>query len=208
MRGSGVSNGREAVEARNARMLELIEQYLPDGQLRILELGCGRGGLTRFIASELKRKDRLAMMVGLNISSRENDYNMGEAAKAGLSATEFRVDTRSFDDLTCYDSGAFDLVMVNDSLVYTRDYAKLMSEVSRMLAPARYFIYSDLLRSEAATKEQLGEVYKRLGIVNLSTARFNDDSLTGAGMTCHYSDVSADGIIKHYGFMRRCAGET
>lgn len=173
-----------------------------------MELGCGRGGLTRFIASELKKKDKLGIMIGNNISGRENEYNVAEARKAGLTEEEFRIDLGSFDDLSMYHSDIFDMIIVNDSMVYSNDYDTLLREVVRMLKPGGHFIFTDLLKSEEATAEQLVDVYLRLGLRTMATEQMIERILISEGMTCLFKDVKAEGIIKHYGYMKYCAGET
>ena len=148
MRGDGVKDGREALLARNDRMLKFIDEStkdLPSIKLKIMELGCGRGGLGRFIACELKKQGRFDFMVCNNISSRENEFNMEQALKANLTPEEYRVNLTSFDDLSSYESDQFDIIMSNDSLLYSKDYPKVMREVSRLLKTGGRFIFSDLL---------------------------------------------------------------
>ena len=57
-------------------MLALILEHIPkDKQLKVLELGSGRGGLSRYIGQELLKLDRLELLIATNISDKENDYN-------------------------------------------------------------------------------------------------------------------------------------
>jgi len=60
-------------------MLDIVLKYheqqgIPK-KLKCLELGSGRGGLTRFMAKELSKKNMLDSMMAGNISERENEYN-------------------------------------------------------------------------------------------------------------------------------------
>jgi hypothetical protein len=43
--------------------------------LKCLELGSGRGGLTRFMAKELMKEDMFDSITAGNIAERENQYN-------------------------------------------------------------------------------------------------------------------------------------
>ena len=46
-----------------------------------MELGSGRGGLTRFMAQELLNRDLLESITAGNIAERENEYNLQQAIK-------------------------------------------------------------------------------------------------------------------------------
>tara|TARA_B110000285_G_C14995629_1_gene548673 strand:- start:641 stop:817 length:177 start_codon:yes stop_codon:yes gene_type:complete len=50
-------------------------------KLSLLELGSGRGGLTRFMAKELLDRDMLGCITAGNIAERENEYNLQQATK-------------------------------------------------------------------------------------------------------------------------------
>ena len=50
-------------------------------KLSLLELGSGRGGLTRYMAKELMSRDMLESITAGNIAERENDYNLQQAIK-------------------------------------------------------------------------------------------------------------------------------
>lgn len=69
---------------------------------RLLDLGSGRGGPSRFIASHFKKARKLRMMVAANISPRENEFNEKKAKAEGLSGRYYRVDHTDFDDLSGY----------------------------------------------------------------------------------------------------------
>jgi len=60
-------------------MLDIVLKYhkQPENpkKLKCLELGSGRGGLTRFMAKELNKIDMLDSIMAGNIAERENDYN-------------------------------------------------------------------------------------------------------------------------------------
>ena len=54
IRGAGIDSIVEANIIRDEKMLKLILDNIPtDRKIKALELGSGRGGLTRFIAKEL-----------------------------------------------------------------------------------------------------------------------------------------------------------
>lgn len=71
----------EAVQARDRKMLDIVLKYQSkeEGEpkkLTLLELGSGRGGLTRFMAQELLKRNMLNSIMAANIAERENMYNL------------------------------------------------------------------------------------------------------------------------------------
>lgn len=86
IRGAGIDSIVEANIIRDKKMLKLILDNIPtDRKIKALELGSGRGGLTRFIAKELIKQDKLTLMVASNISEKENETNRVRAKEEGLS---------------------------------------------------------------------------------------------------------------------------
>ena len=49
----------EPFEIRDNYMLQLVKDNMPDRKLNVLELGSGRGGLSRFMAKNLLDMDKL-----------------------------------------------------------------------------------------------------------------------------------------------------
>lgn len=77
----------EPFEIRDNYMLQLVKDNMPDRKLNILELGSGRGGLSRFMAKALLDMDRFEKLTALNISDKENEMNMQRAKAMGIPAT-------------------------------------------------------------------------------------------------------------------------
>lgn len=48
---------------------------MPDKEVKVLELGSGRGGLSRFVASSLLSDNKLDILFAANIAEEENNYN-------------------------------------------------------------------------------------------------------------------------------------
>jgi len=78
-RGEGLSI-RDATIKRDEKMLALIVENIPkDKKVKVLELGSGRGGLSRYICQELLKLNKLELLIAANISDKENDYNRSMA---------------------------------------------------------------------------------------------------------------------------------
>ena len=106
-------------------MLALIKQHMPDKKVKVLELGSGRGGLSRLIAKELHQENKLDIYFGANIAEEENNYNRRMAYELGIPHDKFVVQYASFDDLR-YTDASFDVIYSNESILHSKNKIKLM----------------------------------------------------------------------------------
>lgn len=102
--------------------------------LRILDLGCGNGYLTRRWARE-----GAASCVGLDGSARSLALAQGRERAHPSGARFLR---RDASHLTGIPDGSFDLVVANMALMDFRDGAGAVREVGRVLAPHGRFVFS------------------------------------------------------------------
>ena len=103
----------------------------------VLDLGCGTGGITTFLAETY----RPASIVGVDIDRGLIERATGRAAAAGLGeSVTFRTVTPGplpFAD------GAFDLVFSKDAMVHIEDKEALFAEIFRILRPGGGVAASD-----------------------------------------------------------------
>lgn len=191
---------------RDEKMLQFIKNYMPDRKVSILELGSGRGGLSRYLTRELIKEDKLELYVATNISEIENNYNKKRASEEGIPDDKFRVDYGSFDDIQ-YDTESFDIVFSNEAFLHSQNKEKLMLEVARLVKQNGCCIISDILESPTVEKAKLTEVYGRLDLKSMGNHEMYEAKLTEAGMTKLFKEVSAESIIKHYGMVLYSATE-
>lgn len=76
VRGSGITIAEATLKRDHFILNSIIEMFPADKQLKILELGTGRGGLSRFLTEQLLERGKLEVYSCVNISSRENSYNL------------------------------------------------------------------------------------------------------------------------------------
>jgi len=201
-RGAGVESVLEATLLRDQRMLDLILQHIPQGRkIRALEYGSGRGGLTRCVAKELMKRGQLELIVGSNISEKENEFNRQRAKEENFPESVYRVDHGSFDD-NKYEDGSFDLVFSNDAYLHSADKEKCMTGLCRILSKDGALVFSDILESPTVDREELKDVYARLQLSNLGNHILYDKIFTKNGLTKKLADVSSTPIIRHYGMVK------
>jgi len=118
----------DALDAAEARMLELTceRAELSDGQ-RILELGCGWGSLTLWMA----RCYPAARITAVSNSASQRAFIMQRCADEGLGNIEvITADANEFTTREC-----FDRVVSVEMFEHMRNYGVLMRRISRWLVP-------------------------------------------------------------------------
>lgn len=126
-------NGAESLAEAEDKMLALTceRARVADGQ-EILELGCGWGSLTLWIAE----KYPASRVVGVSHSRTQREYILGEAARRGL---------RNIDIITCdmtgfdYPAASVDRVISVEMFEHMKNWPKLMGRVARWLRPGGLF---------------------------------------------------------------------
>jgi len=125
---------RSLTEAEQA-MLELTVKRagLEDGQ-RILELGCGWGSLTLFMAETFRN----ATIVAVSNSASQREHIMSRARARGL--TNVSVITADMNHFEA--DGTFDRVVSVEMFEHMRNYELLLEKISKWLAPdGRLFVH-------------------------------------------------------------------
>ena len=97
-----------------------------------------------------------------NLTQRENDYNLAEAKKAGLTEDEFIITQNNFHELGVYDENSFDVVLSNDAFNHSHNRPGIIDNIHRILRPGGIIIFTDLMCTEEATPEQLAATLERL----------------------------------------------
>ena len=122
---------------------------LADGQ-RILELGCGWGSLTLYMAQRFPR----ASILAVSNSAPQREYILGEAARRGLP----NVDVHTCDMNEFSAPERLDRVVSVEMFEHMRNHAVLFERVSRWLAPeGRFFMHIFVHRAVPYLFEDRGE---------------------------------------------------
>ena len=106
---------------------------------RILDFGCGAGGITLHIA----RTHAPAEVVGFDVEQPVIDRARAEAARTGLSAIARFIS--SPPGRLPFDDGEFDVVFSKDAMIHVPDKDALFVELFRVLKPGGMLAASDWL---------------------------------------------------------------
>jgi cyclopropane-fatty-acyl-phospholipid synthase len=120
--------GSETLEAAEEAMLRLTceRARLRDGE-RILELGCGWGSLSLWMAQQYPKSS----IVAVSNSRTQKQFIDGEASRRGLRNLE----VRTADMLTFEAGQVFDRVVSVEMFEHMRNYGELLRRVSTWLEP-------------------------------------------------------------------------
>ena len=125
--------GDETLVQAEERMLALTceRAQLADG-MDILELGCGWGSLTLWMAEKYPR----SRITGVSHSRTQREHILGEAKKRGLAnVTIITCDMNEFDIA----AGSFGRVVSVEMFEHMKNWPKLMANIARWLRPGGMF---------------------------------------------------------------------
>lgn len=125
--------GHETLAQAEERMLALTceRARIADGQ-SILELGCGWGSLTLWIAENYPR----ARITGVSHSRTQREHILGEARRRGLSNVEIiTCDMNAFD----FPAASVDRVVSVEMFEHMKNWPRLMANIARWLRPGGMF---------------------------------------------------------------------
>jgi ubiquinone/menaquinone biosynthesis C-methylase UbiE len=125
----------------------LTEQIVPDHKIKILELGCGTGGLW---------KDLKDSFPNCEITLSDFSEGMLQKAKDTLGENGFKYERIDFHD-NPYSDKTFDILISNHNLYHAQDLDKVLSEISRVMKDDGVF-YSTTSSTEhmASLRELIG----------------------------------------------------
>lgn len=144
-------NSERRQRAQVARARRLLSEIPLDGMSDYLEVGCGAGAVTRFVAADL----------GLSATGIDVDPDQIErarAAGAGVQNVEFReADAARLP----FEDARFDIVLSFMTSHHIEVVDPAFGEIARVLRPGGYFVYADIFLPAplAAVGRLLGHGY-------------------------------------------------
>ncbi|MDF5723984.1 MAG: bifunctional 2-polyprenyl-6-hydroxyphenol methylase/3-demethylubiquinol 3-O-methyltransferase UbiG [Rhizonema sp. PD37] len=137
--------------------IELLKKYGISRSHKIVEIGCGGGILSEYIARQ-----------GFNVIGIDISEGAIEVAKqhALLDHIEIEYQTGSVYQLT-FPNNSFDVVFSSDFLEHIEDLDKAISEMSRILKPGGIFVFDTIARNEKAVKHYMS--LETIGVIPAGT---------------------------------------
>jgi ubiquinone/menaquinone biosynthesis C-methylase UbiE len=148
------SQGRQRSRMVQAR--RLLGMVPLEGTRDYLEVGCGTGAVTRFVAGELGLR-----AIGIDIDPGQIAAARDGAGKAAGEVAGARFEVGDAARLP-FEDGSFDIVLSFMATHHTGDPDAALGEVARVLRPGGHFVYADILLPAAVARvgRVLGHGYR------------------------------------------------
>lgn len=121
---------------------KLLEFVQFDDRTDFLEIGCGNGVVSKYIA-----KTYMGSVTATDIDSKQIDENILAATK--LSNLKFKV----VDAVNLpFEDNSFDVIISFGVLHHIEGWQKALSEISRVLKPGGYVVYAEVIYPEGISE--------------------------------------------------------
>jgi 2-polyprenyl-3-methyl-5-hydroxy-6-metoxy-1,4-benzoquinol methylase len=141
----------------------LINMYSSNSNIHIGDFGSGFGGTARMIC-----KNRVNVNIDCYDISKENCIiNMTKNLKENVNISIYNL---SFFNIPT-NKNYYDIIISEDVFIHINNKNKLFEEMYRVLKPYGFIIISDIILTDKANKEDIKEVYERIGINNIDSEK-------------------------------------
>jgi len=137
--------GKDFIEAKYDFIDRMLGFSQTDAPLKVLDVGCGIGGTSRYIA----KKFPAAQVTGITISPEQQQRATALAAERGVGNAKFEL----CDALDMkYEDNTFDLVWACESGEHMPDKVKYVEEMARVLKPGGRIVIATWCQREEGDK--------------------------------------------------------
>jgi sarcosine/dimethylglycine N-methyltransferase len=162
---------------------------------KVADFGAGYGGSARWLARKFG-----CHVSCINLSEVQNDRNRSITAEAGL-ADLIDVYDASFESAPV-DTGAFDCVWSQDSILHAGDRSRVLDEVDRILKPGGSFIFTDPMQADDCPAGVLQPVLDRLHLDSLGSIGYYRAQAHRLGWTEVSVRNLTHQLVNHYSRVR------
>lgn len=189
---------RRAEELHELELVRLIKSHTPgaDHSLRIVDLGCGYGGILRRLWTE----GLVWKGVGCDISHKMCLHAREKNVMIGAN-NDIDILEESYLQLSVNDESA-DLVISMDALLHVGPdrQRQVMKEAARILRPGGWIIFSDIMQEETvADAELMQPIYDRINLSKMGTVSNYQDALCMCGFSNFMTELHSENIPIQYG---------
>jgi sarcosine/dimethylglycine N-methyltransferase len=197
---SSLSNHQQiskAQEYHEQAFISLINSKFQDNaKVRILDMGCGYGGLLR----RLVEADVVWSAIGCDISVKMclQARRLNEEHK---SADLISILEESYLDTSVKDESV-DLVISMDALLHVgpEGQRKAIKEAARVLRPGGWMIFSDIMQQEHANPQEMKPIYDRIHLSKMGTVSNYQDAMETVGFRkFDFLQADSSNVSSHYG---------
>ena len=190
---------KKAEHYHEQELVKLIKSHALQGQnnhsLRIVDLGCGFGGLMR----RLWQEGLVWQAVGCDISSKMCEQARAKNDDIGA-GDDILILEESYLQVSVGDQSA-DVVISMDALLHVGParQRKAMMEAARMLRPGGWIVFSDIMQAEQVDEDAMQPIYDRINLKKMGTVSNYKSALEACGFDNFTVDLHSENISEHYG---------
>lgn len=168
-------------------------------QLRILDMGCGYGGLLR----RLWESGMVWRATGCDIASQMCNKARELNGRIGASQ-DIKILEESYLSVSIPDESV-DLVISMDALLHIGPdgHQAAVAEAARVLRPGGWMIFCDIMEEEEVDHEEMQPIYDRIHLSKLGTISNYKQCLEEAGFTKFDFEPHSANVASHYGTVRK-----
>lgn len=184
----------KAQQYHESEFIKLIKSKFDSQKVRIMDMGCGYGGLLR----RLSEAGVVWTATGCDIS-----YKMCEQAdrlNKDQGCTDITIREESYLDTSSGDESV-DLVISMDALLHVgpEGQRKAIKEAARVLRPGGWMIFSDIMQQEEADPEEMKPIYERIHLSKMGTVANYKSAMEAVGFSNFDFLDASNNVSSHYG---------
>jgi len=186
----------ESLQSAMRRSNERMAEPVPIGEDDlVLDVGCGYGGLARFLARRFGCR-----VLATNISERELAWGDELTKQAGL---DDKVDFEwaDFHDLQ-YRPASFDYYWSQEAFLHAGDKAAVLGEAFRVLKPGGRLVFTDLLVRRGTPESVRERIYERVKSPDMWDTKDYAAGLDEAGFTIERHEDWSQNVAPTYAAVR------
>ena len=179
-----------------------VDQETP--KMRILDMGCGYGGLLR----RLWKQGLVWRATGCDIAAKMCEKARLQNEQIGADR-DIAILEESYLSVSIPDESV-DLVISMDALLHIgpQGHPAVAKEAYRCLRPGGWMIYCDIMEQELVDAAEMQPIYDRIHLSKLGTVSNYKTCLEQAGFTKFTFEPHSENVSSHYGTVRKVLLET
>jgi sarcosine/dimethylglycine N-methyltransferase len=194
---SAIEQVAKAQEFHELEFIKLLKNMTnTEVPMRIVDLGCGYGGLLR----RLWKEGIVWNAQGVDLSARMCAQARRLNAQMGCEK-DITILEESYLDVSVPNESC-DVVISMDALLHVgpNGQKRAMQEASRILRPGGWIIFSDIMQEESlADPDSMKAIYERINLSEMGTISNYEAALEKNGFSNFSSTLFSDNVSTHYG---------
>jgi 2-polyprenyl-3-methyl-5-hydroxy-6-metoxy-1,4-benzoquinol methylase len=191
------------LEASNRKidlLISLLNKFTSfhSGNLTIADFGSGYGGTLRYISDKCKK----SKMDSYELSPENCEVNTNKNTEGNYNIT---VLNQSFLD-TQKPKNTYDVIISEDAFIHINDKSELFMEISRVLKPGGFLIFSDIIMTHKENnRKEEKDICERIGIERMETLMSYNTLARENNLTYCDSILYKLDALRHYENIRTLA---